>query len=76
MSKRADDILFTAMQLPLTDRAEIATALIRSLDGEPEQEVEAAWASEIEQRVARIRAGIARGRPWSEVKKRLAQPEE
>lgn len=76
MSKAADDILSTAMRLPIVDRAEIATALIRSLDGEPEQEVEAAWAAEIEQRVARIRAGTARGRPWSEVKKRLEQPEE
>ncbi|MBM4262847.1 MAG: addiction module protein [Deltaproteobacteria bacterium] len=76
MSKTAEDILSKVMQLPIVERAEIATALIRSLDGEPEQEVEAAWNAEIEQRIARIRSGSAKGRPWSEVRKRLDRPGE
>ena len=37
------------MQLPLSERAGLAD-LIASLDGEPAEDVEAAWASEIEKR--------------------------
>ena len=71
MSKTADDILTTAMQLPIIDRAEIASALLASLDGEPDDGVEAAWAAEIERRIERIKSGAARGQPWAEVRKRL-----
>jgi putative addiction module component (TIGR02574 family) len=71
MSKVADDILTTAMQLPIIDRAEIACALLASLDGEPDDGVEAAWAAEIERRIERIKSGAVTGQPWSEVRKRL-----
>lgn len=71
MSKVADDILTTAMQLPIIDRAEIASALLASLDGEPDDGVEAAWAAEIERRIERIKSGVATGQPWAEVRKRL-----
>lgn len=71
MSKVADDILTTAMQLPIIDRAEIASALLASLDGEPDDGVEAAWAAEIERRIERIKSGGATGKSWAEVRKRL-----
>jgi putative addiction module component (TIGR02574 family) len=71
MSKVADDILTTAMQLPIIDRAEIASALLASLDGEPDDGVEAAWAAEIERRIERVKSGAATGQPWAEVRKRL-----
>jgi putative addiction module component (TIGR02574 family) len=71
MSKVPDDILTTAMQLPIIDRAEIAFALLASLDDEPDDGVEAAWAAEIERRIARIKSGAATGQPWAEVRKRL-----
>ena len=73
MSKTTDDILNNAMRLSITERAEIAAALLASLDGEPDEEVEAAWASEIQRRIERIRSGEAKGRPWSQVRKRLAR---
>ena len=73
MSKVADDILSAVMQLSITERAEIVTALLASLDGEPDDAVEAAWSAEIEHRIARIRSGTAKGRPWAEVRKRLAR---
>lgn len=38
------------MELPIAERAELATDLIASRDGEPEADVEAAWASEVERR--------------------------
>jgi putative addiction module component (TIGR02574 family) len=73
MSKVADDILTSAMQLPIIDRAEIASALLASLDGEPDDGVEAAWAAEIERRIERIKSGAAKGQPWAKVRKRLEQ---
>lgn len=71
MSKVADDILISAMRLSITDRAEIASALLASLDGEPDDAVEVAWAAEIERRIERIKSGRAKGKPWADVRKRL-----
>ena len=76
MSKTTDDILNHAMQLSTTERAELAAALLVSLDGEPEDAVEAAWAAEIQRRVERVRSGEARGRPWAEVRNRLERGRE
>jgi putative addiction module component (TIGR02574 family) len=71
MSKTTDDILNNAMRLSTTERAELAAALLASLDGEPEDAVEAAWAAEIQRRVERVRSGTAKGQPWPAVRERL-----
>ena len=56
MSSPADSILDAALKLSEKDRARVAAELVASLDGEPEDGVEAAWASEVEDNRA--------GRPW------------
>ena len=71
MSKTADDILNSAKRLSTAERAELAAALLASLDGEPEEDVEAAWAAEIQRRVERVKSGEAKGRPWTEVREHL-----
>jgi len=71
MSKTTDDILNKAKRLSTAERAELAAGLLASLDGEPEDDVEAAWALEIQRRVERVRSGEAKGRPWPEVRERL-----
>lgn len=71
MSKLADNILHDALHLSTAQRAELAAALLASLDAEPEDDVESAWAAEIQRRAERIRSGEAKGRPWPEVRKRL-----
>jgi putative addiction module component (TIGR02574 family) len=76
MSKTTDDILNNAMRLSTTERAELAAALLASLDGEPEDAVEAAWATEIQRRIERVQSGEAKGRPWSEVRERLERRRE
>ena len=76
MSKTTDDILNNAMRLSTTERAELAAALLASLDGEPEDAVEAAWAAEIQRRVERVRSGAAKGRLWPEVRERLERRRE
>jgi putative addiction module component (TIGR02574 family) len=67
MSKTGQEVLHEALQLGLSDRAELVAELLASLDGEPDEDVEAAWAAEIERRAARARSGQDVGRPWAEV---------
>jgi hypothetical protein len=62
MSKTGQKVLNEALQL------ELAAELLASLDGEPDADVEAAWAAEIERRAARARSGEDAGRPWAEVR--------
>ncbi len=71
MGEPARNILSAALKLPITERAEVAAELLASLDGDADPDVERAWALEIERRVARLRAGEASGRPWSEVRDEL-----
>jgi hypothetical protein len=62
-----------ALKLPLERRAELAAALLRSLDGEPDQDVEAAWAAEIDKRAREIQAGEAVTEEWEVVRDRAYQ---
>ncbi|MCB9465732.1 MAG: addiction module protein [Candidatus Eisenbacteria bacterium] len=68
MNEAARHIIDEALKLKLAERAEVAAELLASLDGEPEADIEEAWAEEIERRIERIRSGMAKGRPWSEVR--------
>ena len=55
------------LALPLDERAELAAELLASLDGEPDEDVDAAWAAEIERRIRKVRADGTAGRDWSEI---------
>ena len=55
-----------ALALPPGDRARLAERLLQSLDDEAE-EVEAAWVAEVQDRLARFRAGELEARPVEEV---------
>ncbi len=61
------------MALPLDERADVAAALLASLDdaeAEHPADVEAAWAAEIERRARRVMAGESAGIPWEDVRRR------
>ena len=76
MSQRADALLQEALALPATERAEVATELLASLDEAPPQDaaqVEAAWAKEIERRARRVMSGESAGEPWDEVRARVVR---
>ena len=60
-----------ASELSEKDRADLAGLLIESLEGEPDEDVEAAWAAEIQRRVAELDRGVVKGIPWEEVRQRL-----
>ncbi len=71
MPKDFKDIFRDAAELSEHDRATLAGLLIESLESEPDAEVEAVWAAEIERRVAELDAGTVRTIPWEDVRQRL-----
>ncbi len=72
MTEAARDLLSRVLALPLNERARMAAELLASLDDEvPPQEVEAAWASEIQRRVAAARAGELESTDWRTVLDRV-----
>ena len=76
MTQRAKAVLNDALALPLNERADVAAELLASLDNsapENPQEVEAAWAMEIERRARRVLSGESRGDPWDAVRERTAR---
>jgi putative addiction module component (TIGR02574 family) len=71
MSTRADTILDTALALPPDERAWLASELIASLDEGEDIDVEAAWAAEIERRIADVESGKAKTVSWEEARTRI-----
>lgn len=71
MSDRAQKLFEEALQLPLPERAELAADLIASLDGEPDEDAEAAWAAEIERRARAALAHPDDDIPWEIVRAEL-----
>ena len=76
MSQRADALLQEALALPATERAEVATELLASLDSPSPEDlaaVQAAWAKEIERRARRVLSSDATGESWETVRERTAR---
>ena len=65
------DVWKEASDLSEQDRAALTGLLIESLEGPPDPDVEAAWAAEIEKRVAELDAGTVKSIPWEQVRHRL-----
>lgn len=71
MSRNIEELFREAAELPETERAELAALLLESIEGEPDEGVEAAWAEEVERRVRQIDAGEVETIPWEEVRAKL-----
>ena len=71
MSTTFEDIKEKAAQLSELERAELALALIESLDGPPDADAEEAWRIEVERRLAQIERGEVQLIPGDEVLERL-----
>ena len=71
MARDLSEILREASQLSEADRAELAGRLLETLHGEPDEDVEAAWAAEIERRVRQIDSGEVETIPWADVRAKL-----
>ncbi len=68
------DVLQAANNLSHSDRAELAHAMLISLEPEGEDEnVEQAWAEEIRRRLARIRSGESELKDWETVRAEILE---
>ena len=71
MPRDVAELFREASELPDADRAELAGRLLESLHGKADENVEAAWAEEIERRIRQIDSGEVTTIPWEEVRARL-----
>lgn len=71
MTRESRDVLGAAMKLPVKERAEVVAELLASLEGEADEDVEAAWAAEIERRARRAAAGEGDFEDWEAVRDQL-----
>jgi putative addiction module component (TIGR02574 family) len=71
VTKAAEKILAEALTLDTRERADVAAKLLASLDSEPEEEVEAAWAAEVARRIEEIETGRVELVPWEDVESRI-----
>lgn len=67
MSTALKKLTREALELTEQDRAKLAHALIRSIDGNPDADAETEWDAEIGKRVGEIRAGKVKGIPAGSV---------
>jgi putative addiction module component (TIGR02574 family) len=68
MSRTFTDVWKDASELSEEDRAALAGLLIESLEREADPDVGAAWAAEIDKRVAELDAGTVKSIPWKQVR--------
>ncbi|HVE70536.1 MAG TPA: addiction module protein [Thermoanaerobaculia bacterium] len=71
MSRDLKDLAAEVLELPITDRAELASRLLDSLDDVSEEENDRLWAQEAERRYAEYKAGSIAGVAAEEVFDRL-----
>jgi len=71
MSTKLDDVLREALSLSEAERAEVAGALLESIEPPADVDVEQAWREEVARRMAAIDAGQARTVSWEEVREQL-----
>jgi putative addiction module component (TIGR02574 family) len=73
MRTNVAELFKQASELSDKDRAELIALLLESLEGEPDEGVEAAWAAEIERRIEEVDSGTVKTVPWEEVKAKLVR---
>ena len=73
MTRTAKEILNAARQLPESERLEIVEELLASFEPTADDDVDAAWATEVERRSREIKEGKVRPAPWEEVKSRARE---
>lgn len=72
MNVAIQEILNTVLQLPDSDRADLAASLLESLDQPFDSDAQAAWAEEIGRRLAELDGGTVRPVPWEEARQVIA----
>lgn len=70
MARAAKEIVKDAMGLPEKERIRVVESLLASLEPESDENVDSAWAAEIERRSREIKEGTVRLLPWKTVRSR------
>ena len=68
MTRPAKEIVNAAIKLAESDRLQIVEELLADLEPAAEDDVDAAWAAEIQRRSREIKESTVRPVPWEEVK--------
>jgi putative addiction module component (TIGR02574 family) len=72
MNRAIQDLYERASELAPEDRAELAGLLLESLEDDvPGDEIEQAWAAEVERRMAEFRAGRVKTVSWQDLRAQL-----
>ena len=71
MTRDGESVLKRAMSLDEDERAEIAGALLESLEPASEQGVEEAWREEVRNRLQSLDAGDVELVPWADLRDQL-----
>ncbi len=71
MTNKGRDILREALRLSTRERAEIAGALLESLEPPPDAAVDRAWREEVRRRLEALDAGTVETVPWEQVREQL-----
>lgn len=72
MNRAIQDLYESASELAPEDRAELAGLLLESLEDDvPGDEIEQAWAAEVERRMAEFRAGRVKTVSWQDLRAQL-----
>ena len=71
MNTTARQIYDNALQLPDSERAELAAWLIESLDPEVDGDIDVAWDSEIQRRIQELDKGTVTAVPWPEARRMI-----
>lgn len=71
MTKATEAVLVNALRLGPDERAELAAALLASLDGPADPDADAAWALEIRRRIRALDDGTVELVPWQDMRRRI-----
>jgi len=71
MNTTARQLYDNALQLPDSERSELAAWLIESLDPEVDRDMEEAWDVEIKRRIDELDSGAVTAIPWPEARRMI-----
>jgi len=71
MNTTAKQLYDNALQLPDSERSELAAWLIESLDPEVDHDVQEAWDVEIKRRIDELDSGAVTAVPWPEARRMI-----
>ena len=73
MNRSFVEIADEALTLPQSEQLKLARTLLEKAEASGDVGAEAAWEQEIERRIQKIDAGLAKGRPFADVLRDIDQ---